>query len=89
MTISPLRREKRVITEELVSSNLLYFQKMVWPRKTKPRKNGITPSKKISKLLHDFPKVADIRFKFGLYSKYLSMVIQASMTPRPTKSYLC
>lgn len=87
--MSPLRREKRVMTEELVSSNLLYFQKIVWPRKTKPRKKGMTPSKKISRLLQDFPRVADIKLRLGLYSRYFRIVIQANITPSPTRSSLC
>jgi hypothetical protein len=66
----------------------LYFQKIVCPRKTKPKKKGITPSKNTSKLLHDLAKVADIKFKLGLYSKYFKIVIQANITPKPTKSYL-
>lgn len=76
------------MTEELVSSNLLYFQKIVCPKNTNPKKKGITPSKKTKRLLQDLAKVADIKFKFGLYSKYFKIVIQANITPKPTKSYL-
>lgn len=59
---------------------------MVWPKKTKPKKKGITPSRKTSRLLHDLERVADMRFKFGLYYRYLRMVTQASITPRPISS---
>lgn len=89
LTISPFNRENKVMTEELVSSNLLYFQKIVWPKKTKPRKNGITPNRNTNKLLHDLDKVDDIKFKLGLYSKYLRIVTHASITPKPIRSYLC
>jgi len=77
------------MTDELVSSNLLYFQKIVCPKNTNPKKNGITPSKNINKLLQDFDKVDVIKFKLLEYSRYLRMVIQASMTPNPIKTSLC
>lgn len=62
---------------------------MVWPRNTKPRKKGMTPSKKTNRLLHDLDRVADMRLRLGLYSRYLRIVTQASITPRPISSYLC
>lgn len=62
---------------------------MVWPKKTKPRKKGITPSKNINKLFHDLDRVEVMRFKLFEYSRYLRMVIQANMTPKPMKTYLC
>ena len=83
-----MSKENSVITEELVSSNLLYFQKIVWPKNTNPRKKGITPNKNTNRLLQDLAKVADIKFKLGLYYKYFSIVIHANMTPKPTNSYL-
>jgi hypothetical protein len=88
LTISPFSKENNVTTDELVSSNLLYFQKIVCPRKTKPKKTGITPNRKTSRLLHDLERVADIRFKLGLYSRYLRIVTHESITPRPINSYL-
>ncbi len=66
-TISPFNKANKVMTEELVSSNLLYFQKIVCPRNTKPKKKGMTPRRKTKRLLHDFDRVADIKFKLGLY----------------------
>ena len=87
--MSPFKREKRVIADELVLSNLLYFQKIVWPKKTNPKKKGITPSKNINKFPHDLLKVAVIKFKLLLYWRYFNMVIQANITPKPIKNYLC
>ena len=61
---------------------------MVCPRNTKPKKKGMTPSKNTNKLLQDLDSVEDIRFKLGLYSRYLRMVIQANITPNPMSSSL-
>lgn len=77
------------MTDELVSSNLLYFQNIVCPKNTNPKKNGITPNKNTKRLLQDFDKVADIKFKLGLYSRYFKIVTQASITPKPINSSLC
>ncbi|MFM7857987.1 MAG: hypothetical protein ACKO96_40240, partial [Flammeovirgaceae bacterium] len=57
--------------------------------KTKPKKNGITPSRNTNRLLQDLDKVEDIKFKLGLYYKYLRIVTQANMTPNPIRSSLC
>ena len=77
------------MADELVLSNLLYFQKIVWPRKTKPRKNGITPNRNINRFPHDLLKVAVIKLRLLLYWRYISIVIQANITPNPMRNYLC
>ncbi len=61
---------------------------MVCPRNTKPKKKGMTPSKNTNRLLQDLDSVEDIRFKLGLYSRYLRMVIQANITPNPMRCSL-
>lgn len=71
------------MTELLVSQNLLYFQKMHCPRKTKPKKKGMTPIMNIMRLPQAFDNVDVIRFRFWLYSRYFSMVIQANIAPKP------
>ena len=89
LTISPLSRENKVITEEEVSSNLLYFQNIVCPRNTKPKKNGITPRRNMIKLFHDLERVAVMMFRLLVYSRYLKIVIHASITPKPIRTSLC
>ncbi len=87
--MSPFNNENKVTTDELVSSNLLYFQKIVCPKNTNPKKNGITPSKNIKRLLQDLDSVDVIKFKLFEYSRYFKIVIQANMTPNPINTYLC
>jgi hypothetical protein len=40
---------------------------MVCPKKTNPKKNGMTPSKKKNKLPHDLLNVAVIKLRLLLY----------------------
>jgi len=49
----------------------------------------MTPSKNINRLLQDLARVADIKFRLGLYSRYLRIVAQASITPNPISNSLC
>lgn len=62
---------------------------MAWPKKTNPRKKGMTPSKNIKRFPQDLLKVAVIKFRLLLYCRYFNIVIQASITPNPIKNYLC
>ncbi len=68
---------------------MLYFQKIVCPKKTNPKKNGITPNKNINKFPYDFDSVDVIKFKLLEYYKYFNIVIHANITPNPINTYLC
>jgi hypothetical protein len=48
----------------------------------------MTPKRNTNRLLQDLAKVADIKLRLGLYYKYLRIVIQANITPKPTSSSL-
>lgn len=66
-TISPLLNEKRVMIEAVVSSNLVYFQNIHYPKNTNPKKKGRTPRRNMKILDEAFCIVEVIRLTFLLY----------------------
>lgn len=67
LTISPLLNENNVTIVVVVSSNLEYFQKILYPRNTNPKKKGSTPSRNMKILEEAFCRVVVIKLTFLLY----------------------